>query len=82
MNFKLGKCEKHGRNQLFGASPGSEFYVCIRCCVDFFTGHHLRQFIREATNVVESKTLLPEVGYAPRPASASGPRSSDKDSGK
>ena len=82
MYFELGTCKKHGVKQVFATPPNSQFSVCVRCCTEFFIGRHLRQLIREATNVVESETLLPEVGYAPRPASASGPRSSDKDSGK
>ena len=81
MYFELGNCDKHGVKQVFATPPNSQFSVCVRCCSEFFIGHNLRQLIRR-DNVVESKTLLPEVGYAPRPASASGPRSSDKDSGK
>jgi len=47
MYFTLGNCKKHGQKQAFATPPRSKFAVCVRCCSEYFIGHHLRELARE-----------------------------------
>ena len=57
MNYKLGKCLLHGEKQLLAETPISQVFVCLRCCVEFYTGHHLRNLVREGLCIADTRSV-------------------------